>query len=327
MRAEDLFRAIGSAKEEDIARSQRRPARPWVKWTAAAAACVCLAAAAIWVLPEQNPGIQPDTSHSSGAPTEQQGCDDTIDGVQIPALTLPEGTDSEAAADMMLTLVVYQGRIYTQGVSYYEQDEVEAMLPLLGEHLGRATGTIDEWSTQEEYATEFASNCDGEVYAVNGYSTEFRVCIRTDWENEAGETETSLQFLEHLNGITLDTGSDLFEERLHMTGNIASVSTQTFSDWDSGSDKRTTLTGISEEAWDVFWSALMENHFLYAHQDKPDIYSASNAQAFLYCTMADGTEVALRLIEGGYVGYDPMGWYFVQLPEEVFTPIFQAALG
>lgn len=56
------------------------------------------------------------------------------------------------------------------------------------------------------------------------------------------------------------------------------------------------------------------------------IYDTQN-QAHLILTMSDGTVIRIRLIEGGYVGYDSLGWYFVKIPEDVFNSVYDACGG
>ena len=140
---------------------------------------------------------------------------------------------------------------------------------------------------------------------------------------------------ERLNGIRLSTGADLFEERLHLRGNVTSIQWQAHSDWDWN------LGGIqdaaiSEDVWNAFLDAMDAGQFVDTH--RPDgepfyegrahssVYDTPN-QAHLFLTMTDGTRVELRLIEGGYVGYAPLGWYFVRIPGEAFDAVYTACGG
>lgn len=86
--------------------------------------------------------------------------------------------------------------------------------PLIGEYLGYAVGNIDEWSSKDDYNKEFASTIGGDVYAINGYDTTFRIGIL--WEHEG---EKVLHLFSNLNGIKLVQGRDLYEERLHLSEN------------------------------------------------------------------------------------------------------------
>ena len=132
-------------------------------------------------------------------------------GLRIPALSVPEPKEW-AMYDMIGTLV-YNGSIYTQTENQYMDLEAEQKEALLGEYLGHATSSLDEWSSFEEYDKEFASTYEGDVYSVKGYDPDFRVCIRYEEEYD-GEKHLFLFFLERLNDITINTGYDVFEARL-----------------------------------------------------------------------------------------------------------------
>lgn len=337
MNEKDLFAAIGGAEEQDLERSRRTPPRHWQKWAVAACLCLAVGAGAALVLPQVGgAGTASNANHADGESdgtstaaasennnigiVESPETEAQSEGVTIPAITLPEAREeSDAMSDMVGTLV-YQGGIYTEARTYYDSVP-EELLSLLGEKLGTASGTLDEWSAQDDYATEFASTYTGEVYTVTGYDASFRLAVV-----EGTGSEMILAFLERLNGITLTVGSDLFEDRLHLSENLASITCQTYDDWNHGIDNETPFTGCTDEEWAAFLAALDEASFVYAYEENPDIY-ASEGQAFLNCTLSDGTTVQLRLIEGGYVGYGPMSWYFVKLPEAVFAPVYQAVSG
>ena len=80
-------------------------------------------------------------------------------GISIPAVEIPD-TAGSAETDM-IGLVVYNGNVYTQSESYYGSDAL-ATDHLTGKYLGYATGSIDEFSTDENYEEEFI------VFVVRG---------------------------------------------------------------------------------------------------------------------------------------------------------------
>ncbi len=247
-------------------------------------------------------------------------------GLYIPAIELPDNIDG-AAMDM-IGLVVYQGGIYTQAGNYRGADAVAIESNLLGDYLGYTTGSIDEWATQEDYSTEFASSIEGEVYSVVGYSTDFRICIKWESEGENGESELQIEFLDRLNDISLNTGSDLFEDRLHLNNRIVSIEWQSHNDWDYAVNSY-HVADIDDATWNEFINELYSGNFVNTWD--PDnytntIYDTDN-QVHIYLRMNDGTTIGLRLIEGGYVGYDALGWYFVQIPGETFDAVFEACGG
>ena len=247
------------------------------------------------------------------------------EGVFIPAKELPKSSE-DAAADM-IGLIVYQGHVYTQGPDYFGED-AEKIRSLVGDHLGTAKGNIDEWSSQEDYATEFASTIGGEVYAVKGYDAGFRICTCMEPPDENGHPEPWIQFYECLNGITLTKGRDLFEDRLKISGRIAKMEYQTHEDWDYGMGIYHEVS-FAADVWDQFMEQSDNCSFVDAYDPTASagqsIYSRN--QAHLNLILEDGSVVRLRLFEGGYVGYEPLAWYFVKIPEDIFNKVYDACGG
>ena len=304
-----------------------------VKW-GAMAACICLVVAAVFGAKElfKNRGIVTGGSVGtneviSGNPsvgkTQKPANADT--GLHIPAVELPDTTDGVEFD--MIGLVVYNGGIYTQAENYYGAEALK-IDNLIGKYLGYATGSVNEWSTQEEYAEELASSVAGKVYEVIGYDTDFRVCIREEVEDENGGKQLYIQFLDRLNGITLKTGEDLFETRLHLRDRIATIQWQSHDDWnyDRGNIQN---AAIDADLWEEFLNQVDKGSFVNTWDPEISnntVYDTEN-QAHIILTMEDGTVVRIHLIEGGYVGYDALGYYFVQIPGEVFDSVFTACGG
>ena len=302
----------------------------WVKWVSMAA-CLCLLVAGTLGanLLFNNKDIATDDSvgknevpskGSSISETQEPAIGDT--GLYIPAVELPDATTGVELD--MIGLVVYNGGIYTQAEMYYGADALN-IDRLVGDYLGYATGSINEWSTQEEYAEEFASSVAGKVYEVIGYDTDFRVCIREEGEDENGEKQLWIQFLDRLNGITLTTGENLFETRLHLRDRIATIQWQSHNDWNNNLGNIQNAV-LDIDLWEKFLDQIDKGAFV--NTCEPEISSNTiydtEKQAHIILTMEDGTVVRLRLIEGGYVGYDALGWYFVQIPGDIFDSVFTA---
>lgn len=321
MNAFDLLDAIGGAEDSDLLLAQKtKKKRRWIPWAAAACVLLAVGIATMRGRPEVITEPIPETN-TLPAPVNSET------GVWIPPIELPK--PEEAAMADMIACVVVDGNLYTQGEIYYDEDAARVE-PLLGEKLGDATGTIDCFSDESEYEKPFASTLAGEVYTVQGYDVDFRVAVR----NVDSEGRLSVWFLDHLNGIWLSTGADLFETRLHLRDRISSIQWQAHSDWDwnRGGIQDAEL---SEESWSAFLDAVDTGEFVNAWQpDEPfyegrpnsSIYDTPN-QTHLFLMMADGSRVELRLIEGGYVGYAPLGWYFVRIPGEAFDAIYNACGG
>jgi len=305
----------------------------WIKW-GAMAACLCLVIAGAFGagnlfknrdIVKDNPAGTNEVISGKSSIRETQKPANGDAGLYIPAVELPD-TSFGVELDMM-GLVVYNGGIYTQAESYYGADALR-IDKLVGDYLGYATGSINEWSAQEEYAEEFASSLAGKVYEVIGYDTDFRVCIREEAEEENGEKQLWIQFLDRLNGITLTTGEDLFETRLHLRERTAAIQWQSHDDWNWGKGNIQNAA-IDADLWEKFLNQIDKGSFvntLDSEKTGSSVYDTEN-QAHMILTMEDGTVVRLRLIEGGYVGYDALGWYFVRIPGEIFDSVFTACGG
>lgn len=293
--------------------------KQWLRYGGLAAGIALLVIAGIRL-----PQLFSDESRNSTAKIIDGQVVDHVDdsGIIIPAVEIQDSSNVQIAASM-IGLVVYQGKIYTQS-NLYEGEKAKELEALVGEHLGYATGSINEWSTQEEYAVEFASTVIGDIYSVNGYDATFRLCMKSELDNGDGTTSLYIEFFDNLNGITLYSGSDIFEERLHLSEHWISLRYLKHEDWDMGLSNYQEATGITETELNTFFAELDQNAFEYVYEKNPDFYSDGREQVHLYLTMQDGTEVKLRLFEDGYVGYDAMGWYFVKMPGEAFDTIFNA---
>jgi hypothetical protein len=291
---------------------------------------LCLAAIlgiGIWqsgMFEQSDTPIQGDTSNQSGISVSSTSNDANSAlppkneyAVYTDSVNLPENT-SGAEMDMIGCLV-YKGKVYTQSTDLYTYNSVIAD-QLVGEYIGESKGTLDCWSSQEDWATEFASTYSGPVYKVNGYSEDFRLCIYVN----SGDTQW-LQFLDNYDGIGLNTGADLFEKRLHVTGNVESVTYKTHSDWNEGDPtSHRDLTGAAKEQFDDFLNELCNSPFeRIDYTDNPGFYQAEK-QGHLYLNMKDGTLIELRLIEGGYVGCQNLGWIFVKMPGDLFDTVLTA---
>lgn len=261
---------------------------------------------------------------------DDQKKDDKIAGEKYAVYTdkiiLPKGTSEGVGVTYdMIGCLYYKGSVYTQ-TEIYLDEEIEKVKELFGKKIGEANGKIDEWSTQEEYATEFASTYTGSVYKVKGYSEDFRLFV---YDTSYGRK--LLVILDNYDGIGLNTGSDLFEERLHLAGNIENVTYQTHEDWsrdwegDEDKEKKSfKKLEITEKEWDEFITELYRSPFKAIDYQKEEGFYNKEPQGHLYLQMKDGTEVEMRLFDGGYVGCQSLGWYEVEMPGEIFDKIMEA---
>ena len=283
---------------------------------------LCALALAVGIAYAARPAAQPTLSAPAMEPAAQGDPvnvpdDSSTETLYIPALELPEPQEGVEAD--MIGLVVFHGAIYTEAQMYLG-DEAAPALALAAQHLGRARGNIDEWSSQDDYATELASTCSGEIYTVSGYDPDFRLCAVQEMLTDDGTTVPWVWFLERLNGISLATGADLFDARLCLPGRIESAQYENDGDWNEGRNNWLPLDNV--EAVEHLVEAACEGQFEYVHDEQPDFYSRERKQVHLRLTLTDGTVTELRLFEGGWVGYQPLGWYFVNIPGEAFDAVF-----
>ena len=310
--------ALKRIEEETEARRKRKRAVTKVLTPVMGLCLVAMLGVGIWqsgMLGRYDAPIPGDTS-SQGGSSIADTTDDTAYTVYTDSVQLPEN-NSGIAVDMIGCLV-YKGKVYTQSADFYQYDAATAQ-QLVGEYVGEAKGTLDCWSSQEDWATEFASTYSGPVYKVKGYSEEFRLCIYVN----QGQEEW-LQILDNYDGIGLNSGADLFEERLHITGSVESVTYRTHDDWEKQNSEK-PFTGVSEEDMNEFFRELCSSPFVRIDPERdPGFYERAETQGHLYLHMKDGTVVELRLLDGGYVGSESLGWVFVKMPGELFDAVLAA---
>lgn len=303
--SERLFSSLTDVDARFIEEAQTpvrsRKTYPFIKW-GALAACLCLVVggALMW-----NARTKPPVDNG-GAVTVSEG------GVAIPPreIVVPDGTSET----MMVAFFIYQGRCY----EFYDFTDLSENL--VGEYLGTVTGTIDEWSGRNEYV-ELSGSVQGDFYAVNGYDPAFMLCMRQ------GE-EIALYICN--NGITLQEGADLYEDRLHLAENYSAVTYESRDSWYYSKGELSPLDVVENRALTDFINALNEAEFI-PRQEVPfdkekDVEAVSvfdSCLYHLYFQMEDGITVHLRLIEGGYVFFNGILDVAAQIPQEVFDSLIQ----
>lgn len=313
--------ALKRIEEETEAQRKKRRAVRNVLTPVMGLCLVAILGVGIWqssMLGQSDAPIPGDTP-SRGGNSVADTTDDTEYAVYTDSVHLPENT-SGMAADMIGSLV-YKGKIYTRSSDFYQYDAATAQ-QLVGEYVGEAKEILhclDYGLSQENWNVEFASTYSGPVYKVKGYSEDFRLCIYVN--TDQGQW---LQILDNYDGIGLNTGADLFEERLHITGNVESITYQTHDDWEKQNSEK-KLTGVTEEQMNEFLRELCSSPFVRIDpESNPGFYESAETQGHLYLNMKDGTVVELRLIDGGYVGSESLGWVFVKMPGQCFDAVLAA---
>lgn len=225
----------------------------------------------------------------------------------IPKLQLPNKTNGEAD---MIGLIVYKGKVYTQTSTSIT---VEAAELLLGEKIGKTKGNIDEWSSQDDYATELASTIgEADVYKVKGYSDDFRIMVFSKRDGVAWA-----EFYECLNGLEVKNGADVFG-KMNILGHIESAAWERHSSWDE--NKQIYQPVEVDETIKTFVQNLHEAlPILQEDSQVEGIFDDGSKQKFLMLTLEDGSIVQLRLFDQNLVYYEHL---FFKMDEGIFTKVW-----
>lgn len=334
----DLMESIGEIDQKFINQAKNpvllKKRRQSVRWGLSVAfACTLIAAGIIFVRPLFQPDAADQTENMTAAVSKENETAQSaaatdekplISSVYIPRIELP-ANDGMSEADM-LPVIVYQGRIYVGG-EWYDNEHAEKLSAEIGRHLGNGSGDLNEYSSEEAYSNEFASNFTYDIYSLNGYDTAFRIACKLEFEDVNQSPAVRITLLDCLNDITLQNGSDLFEDRLHLWEKTESIqyhlhSPQKYIDMDSG-----TAAEIGSEIWSEFADQVNHAEFFNINTTGESSLYESDQQAHLIVNLDDGSIVRLRLIEGGYVGYDALPGYFVKIPGEAFNAVYTSCGG
>ena len=232
---------------------------------------------------------------------------DTNDGVYIPPIGVSLDRAHEENA-CMVSFFIYEGRIY-------EGYQWDTQFPH-GEKLGTAVGLIDEWTPEEGYV-ELAGSVEGDFYAVEGYDPGFLLYV------EEGKDGYPAVYVNN-SGMTIKTGADLFEDKLHLSDDLLCVRWETQASWDKGDEQ---FHGLPLDAPELqrFLAALNDAPCV-REEDVPfpdDANSIFDEGVQLYhmeIMKSDGLTVRLRLFAGGYVQFDGIRVCF-QVEERAFNEL------
>lgn len=319
MNSKDLYKAIGGADGDILERSEAANGRGrknvWRKW-GAMAACLCLVVIGTVAWRYTSPqGEAPGTIGSEKTPgligsekTETPGnAAASVDGVTIPPMQVSLSASTDMSVANMLAFFIYQGRCYVQ----YEFLEDEDMV---GEYLGTSTGLIDEWTPKEGYV-ELAGSVSTDFYAVKGYDPSFMLCSKDSY----GVSTYICN-----NGITLKYGSELFEDRLHLSGGFDSVQYESYDSWNFSRGERYQMDSVGDVVLD-FIREMNSAQFMLSDAVplEGDTYLAETEVYHMYFLMKNGTTVHLRLCENGYVRFQGLMDVAIQVPEETYSVLLE----
>lgn len=227
----------------------------------------------------------------------------TDGSITIPKINPPKNNNQTAS---MIELVVYKGKVYTESGTQINLTDAKK---LMGVKLGTAKGNLDEWSKQDAYSVELASDVPGDVYSVKGYDSNFRIMIISKFSDG---TE-SAGFLECLNGITVSSGKDVLG-KLKMQGNALNM---TYVQW---YDAKTPIYTVDDESLMNRFIEALNNTAPYLYDQVPGVDKMTSADfRWIRFSLKDGSDVRLRLIRGGYISYGNMAF---KMTDGVFNELW-----
>lgn len=304
---DDMIEAVNVLRMQ----KKNKKNRIWIP-IASAAACICIVASGLSVGMHYLHTDKKSTDNGENLNNTAEIMElESFGGVTIPKTQVT--LNANTTADMM-AFFIFEGRIYMQN------EWIKESSALVGEYVGTATGMIDEWTPKDGYV-DCAGSISGDFYTVNGYDPDFMLCMKDD----DGSVSTYIND----NGLTLRTGSDLFEDRLHLAGNYSAIEYQARTDWFYSLDNIKTLYSESAleaaETVEKFITALNAGSFMYVddiplEKGQTNLYDLANYHLFF--RMDNGMNVHLLLYEGGYVRYSGLIPVCVKMEESAFNELF-----
>ena len=310
---------VGEGASDSVP-GEKKKHHAWVGWSAAAACLLLvLAGALIWKQSGPpaagNDGITvSENAEGNGGMTASENAEGnggitvSENGVTIPQMDISLSSPPAGAEADMLAFFIYQGRCYVQYEWIYDNDGI------VGEYLGTATGLIDEWTPKEGYV-ELAGSISGDFYAVQGYDPSFLLCMK------ARQGVVSAYICN--TGITLKYGSELYEDRLHLSENLTAVQYESRVSWYLSRGERYQMNSVSTAVLDFIeemdGAEFMPSDSIPLKEGQDSI--ADTELYHLYFQTENGMPIHLRLHENGYVRFDGLMDLCVQVPEESYQAL------
>lgn len=235
-------------------------------------------------------------------------------GVTIPKMEVYLGNTEELAADM-IAFFIHNGRCYVQ------YDLVKNGADFVGKRVGTIRGMIDEWTPEDGYV-DGAGSVTGDIYEVEGVSPDFMLCMV--WDD--GVVETYI----NNNGISLEKGSDLVDDRLHLRANFETVSFQTDKEYSHTQKAPNELPEDTKKLFQQFLDSFAEHEFVYMEGKSYYPYGGNtdNSHIYhLYFTTENGLVIRFSLMGDGYVCFPWINGVCVQIEREIYDEVVQLLQG
>jgi hypothetical protein len=230
-------------------------------------------------------------------------------GITVPQVEIPKSENS-GIKSRMLPLFVYKGHIYIQSATTFETTDgmtlnKDDVLNLRGDYIGKTKGSLNEWSSQKDYATEFASTIgEGDVYTVKGYDSNHRLMVYYEYPDGGFGCELYDSF----GGMTLSSGADYFA-LLNLKGNVEAYNWESYTSWNNGMNEVTEVN--SGDALNAFLDSLYSSVPIGENIDMLTENTEYDSQKFVDIKTKDHLVTSLRLFKGGYVYDSQVGFFKV----------------
>ncbi len=248
----------------------------------------------------------------------ENGITFTEAGVTIPEGIVPETSINAGMMAHIGSILIYESRYYElyQYVYVKEGDE------LLGEYLGTPQKLVYDEEPAEDGLYYKSGLLGKEVYTVKGYDPAFMLCTKRE-----NDVKNRIDLYICCTGMTLKYGSELFEDRLHLSEYCVSMQYRETRIMESGyvnqahkdtyqlpatNKKVKAFLKELNEAEVLPWDMVEEQEELVAPYSP--LYFSDNTR--VQFQMKDGTTVLLAVDDKGYVRFLGMPFVCVKLSEK-----------
>lgn len=278
----------------------------YVKW-GALAACLCLivAGAFVWFsgsdrrggIPNEEGPINEDTSVQGGTHTKE----DFIGEDKVSASLSPA--------------FMYQGNLY-EGKELITNTGI---LEIVGEKLGTAkmahSSLITEWGNED-----FIGTINGDIYEVKGYDPSFMLCEKAVWEDGF-----FVEIFIRKTGWEFKNGSELFEDKLHLSEKYSGLRYETLDSWGLGWNN--VYDFKNKVLIEKFIAEIDSAEFIPCDNvpfDK-EHYTIFDLRLYhLYFDMKNGIKAEFYFLQNGYVIYEGVSDICVKISEDTYKEMLEA---
>ena len=218
----------------------------------------------------------------------------------------------------------YDGSIYTSSYNFSSEDKASAEAKIsvfCGEKLSDIFNNEYCWSEDGSKLAQVSENTSAVLYAVNGFDKDFRVCLCYERYIPAmDETTYGMMIFDRLNGITLEKGSELFFDRLHID-EYNEVYLRTFDENGSSDEK------ISDDLTD-FLSVISDGNFVKADSETTEKFRSRESRTLIFRLDNEAFDIAVSVCPDGYVSmYSGGEMFLLRVDDTVCEKIWEEING